>query len=224
MWNVNEQGHGSWTENTNTWWFDARGGTRGVSIGFGRSEEPLVQLTAADQDAMPKLAEQFVRGDQWHLSFPETDDDTYSLKVVLRPIPINGEGLLIEFIVSLQTRLLDTHPTVDLVAVGNKNESISPSEVGCAVAAESGSNPITITHDLNRSVAIVMGTRDYPFTTDRSNADGIRLRLFGEFLEKGVIRKARFWTRLMPTSSSIDREELVGIFQELENAALPLRS
>jgi len=195
-----------------------------VSIGFGRSEKPLVQWIAADQDAMPKLAEQFVRGDQWHLSFPETENDTYSLRIVLRPIAIEGDGLLMESVISLQTRLLDTHPTVDMVAKGDNNEAISASEVECGVAVSSGSNPITITHGPDGSAAFLMGTRDYPVTSDFSDVEGLRLRLFGEFLEKGVIRKARVWIRIVPSSNSLDRQELMEMFQELENTPLPLRS
>ncbi len=53
--------------------------------------------------------------------------------------------------------------------------------------------PITAVSGGEASVAVLLDPRDYPWTLDLSDDHGLRQRLFGDFLEKGVIRKARPW-------------------------------
>jgi hypothetical protein len=67
------------------------------------------------------------------------------------------------------------------------------------------------------AIAIMIGPHDRPFTSDRSSGE-LRLRLFGDFLEKGVIRKARVWIAFGIDNALI----LEQLWENMSNQSLPL--
>ncbi len=190
MWKTNELGKAQWLSDGETWDFDARGGQAGIQFCD-------CTMASVDDDRLPVAAEQFVRGDQWHVNFPQ-DDGTFSLRLVFYPIRSTANQLVIEVCTSIQTDLLDTHPKID---VGTKCEDIDsfiPTHPSNELlldhrVAGTGCAPISLAKAKGRSVAILLGPHDSPFTSDHSTDMQLRLRLFGEFLEKGVIRRARPW-------------------------------
>ncbi|TWT80084.1 hypothetical protein CA13_14970 [Planctomycetes bacterium CA13] len=225
MWKTNELGHATWVDpvcgdSSHTWWFDARGGERGISIGRDSDSNPLLQFLSVGDDTMPVVEDQFVRGDQWHVSLPQKDHQSYSLHIIFRPIRSSADQLRLEATVSLETLLLDTHPMIDLVSPASKTEGFSPD----FAKSDKGCNPICVANSERGKTAILLGPHDFPFTTDQSDADGLRLRLFGEFLEKGVIRKARPWIQLDALGNPQDRDSLIETYRELSDSPLPLTS
>ena len=83
---------------------------------------------------------------------------------------------------------------------------------------------MTIAKSDTTFVAIFLGTHDSPFTTELSTPESLQLRLFGEFLEKGVIRKARPWILLSHAPSEPSQSELQAIWDQLASRPLPLAS
>ncbi|TWU42417.1 hypothetical protein [Novipirellula artificiosorum] len=222
MWKTNELGHAAWQDHGTTWWFDARGGEHGIAIGMAPDPQFAARFRAVEHDTMPSAAEQFVRGDQWHVVLPQ-QTESYSLRLAFQPIRGNSDRMLFEVTVSLETSLLDTQPMLELLASGKALDSIGvPESLGAP--ADQGCPPISIATGPTGSIAVLLGPHDYPFTTDETTDAGLRLRLFGQFLEKGVIRKARPWILITRSGDQPSHDELRQIYRELADSPLPLTS
>ena len=206
--------HAAWTGTGGDWSVHAAGGPRPIRLG---NAGLAVELRAAGSDRLPTTEEQYVCGDAWHVTAPQgsgRDEDQYGLALVFRMIHADDRMAVVEVTVSIQTRLLDAHPTVDLV--------VSPGKpVDVANPPAQGTAPIRRTRASDGDIFVLMGPRDAPFTTDRSNSAGLRLRLFGEFLEKGVIRKCRPWIVLAPTDH-LGPAEVHSLYQRMLAQPLPL--
>ena len=215
MWKPSKTGHAIWTNKQGDAWFlDAGGQKGGIRIGTTSDRESVIELLPVDNVAFPTATEHFVRGDQWHVIYSQGECD-FALRVVFRPIQSTEGRLMIELIIALQTSLLDTHPTIDLCAHGENVITLDPSGDG---ATSTGCAPMTITQSNASNVAVLLGPHDYPFTKNLSSDGDIRLRLFGDFLEKGVIRKARPWLAIGEYSQA----ELNDAFDQLAESPLPL--
>ncbi|WP_442505969.1 hypothetical protein SH528x_004788 [Novipirellula sp. SH528] len=216
MWKTDELGLATWSDANATWQLNAIGGTQGIQLGLAGTEPSRVQFCSVGEDLFPGATEQFIRGDELHVLLPQ-QEGSYSIEAVFKPIASSEKRLVIEVILSLETRLLDTHPTVDLVAKGSSETaaaSDSASSIGC--------DPISQATSDMTSVAVLLGPHDAPFTAKHSSGDELRLRLFGEFLEKGVIRKARPWIVLSTSDSAITSGELQDAYAKLCASPLPL--
>jgi len=66
------------------------------------------------------------------------------------------------------------------------------------------------------------GPHDQPFTTNHSTDSLLRLRLFGEFLEKGVIRRGRPWLVIDVSGQVPAENRLVSLWQQLCGSPVPL--
>ncbi|EMI18005.1 hypothetical protein RMSM_05072 [Rhodopirellula maiorica SM1] len=221
MWKTGELGLATWSDASTTWQLDATGGPQGIQLGLAGGDPKRVQFVSVGEDVFPQATEQFVRGDELHVSFPQ-QEGSYSIEAVFKPITSSAKRLVIEVVLSLETRLLDTHPTVDLVAAGSRDAS-SVSDP----SPSAGCDPISQAIAGDISVAVLLGPHDAPFTANQSSADQLRLRLFGEFLEKGVIRKARPWIVLSTSDADaadtgVTSDELKAMYAKLCASPLPL--
>lgn len=217
MWELESIGLAKWHSDGEMWTVRGSGGTAGIGIAIGDATEPLLKLEPVDSDPLPDLAEQFVRGDELHLDYPQVGgpqtDGIYGVKLVCRPVEFGTSRVVWELVIAVETSLLESHPTLDLTVPGvglrrrmlrsetamgaacglvetpspQQLESL-PAAVGSRVAA-----PITQVNSGSNVVSVLLGSRDFPWTLDLSDDRHLRLRLFGEFLEKGVILKARAW-------------------------------
>lgn len=217
MWKSDELGLASWQTEHSTWSLDARGGSHGIAMVDGdrsrnRSADRLVAFAPVGQDVLPAVAEQYVRGDTLHLTYLQ-GEGAYELRLALRPIVSSDQRLVLEGTVAIQTDHLDSHPTVDV-------EVNCDSFVGDPIDGI-GAPPISQGTSKDHSVAILLGPHDSPFTTDESSESALRLRLFGDFLEKGVIRKARPWI-VVSRGKGPKEEELQGWWKQLCESPLPL--
>ncbi|QEF96899.1 hypothetical protein Mal15_09290 [Stieleria maiorica] len=212
----NRIGVAAWQIGDSIWRIDARGERDAVALAVGQER---IALVASDGQALPRLDEQFVRDDQLHLSFPQTDDSQFGFRLVVRPVPLEGccaDGfrIALELLVSVQTTLLDSHPTLDLVLParsGARDEGHSPS--GSRVYhADNG----------DFGAAIILGPQDVASSGAIDQPDQQRLRLFGEFLEKGVIRRARPWLIVDRSSGAVETRWIGAAIDALAESPLPL--
>ncbi len=203
----------SW-EGPGGWTVAAAGGRQPIRIG---NRDIEVQLQPVESENLPAADEQYVCGDAWHVTAPQgtgPDEDQFGHALVFRMIQADDQMAVLEVIVSIQTRLLDAHPTIDLV--------VSPGEVlDGAGPPGRGTAPVRRVQTGGGDVVVLLGPHDAPFTTDRSGPAGLRLRLFGEFLEKGVIRKCRPWIALAPAGQLGDTD-VESLYQKMLSRPLPL--
>ncbi|TWU47317.1 hypothetical protein Poly51_51170 [Rubripirellula tenax] len=197
------------------WKFDARGGSAGIQCG-------ALSLASVDDDRLPAAGEQFVRGNQWHVNYPQ-GDESFALRLVLSPIASTSDRLVVEACISIQTDLLDTHPKIDVDVMCDDIDSFVPSDQwGDDEVRGSGVAPISLAKSKGHSIAVLLGTHDSPFTTNHSTDSLLRLRLFGDFLEKGVIRRALPWIVIDRSGTLPTESELTQLWQQLVASPIPL--
>ena len=222
MWMTDKLGIATWKDNDSAWSFDARGGNQGIGVLISGSERRYVSLGPVDQNQLPPAAEQFVRGDQWHVNYPQ-GTGLYALRLALQPIEVTRNLLVLEAIVSIQTDLLDTHPKLDIDVDCIDIDSIVPRDQTLDDEVHgAGSAPISIAKNNDYCCSVLLDRHDQPFTTNHSTDSLLRLRLFGEFLEKGVIRRGRPWIVIDRRGGVTPEPELAAWLQQLNSSPLPL--
>ena len=230
MWTTNELGLAIWEANGSAWYVDARGGEHGIGVisteksgadAFAETAR-AVAFPPVDEDRLPIAGEQYVRGDEWHVNYPQ-GDCSYALRMAFAAIETKGDALVLEVTVSVQTDLLDLHPKLDIEVMCNDIDSFVPSDAfGDDEVRGTGSAPISLAKNRDFSSSVLLGPHDSPFTTNHSTDSMLRLRLFGDFLEKGVIRKARPWIVIQRSETPSSEEQLESIWKQLCESPLPL--
>ncbi len=218
MWNTNQLGVATWSEAGAEWEIDARGGQ---AISFGFQDEASVQLKPVDGKTLPVADEHFVRGRCWNINYPQAGH-RHALRIAFEPIETAADSMLLEATISIQTDLLDSHPKVDIHFDGKLIKKMSVPGASPRPVNQSGSSGVTLAKSKQNFTAIFLGVHDSPFTTDLSTSESLQLRLFGEFLEKGVIRKARPWILIRRATNEPSDSELQAISQRLAERPLPL--
>jgi len=232
MWTNNQLGLATWSDCDSSWLVDARGDKNGIGLLAPDSDRRVVSFSPVDQDWLPELGEQFVRGDQWHLDYPQ-GDGRYAMQLVLRPIETTVDLLVLEVMISIRTNLLDSHPKVDIEVDCQTIDSIVPTDQSGADQSGSnpfaddqvsgaGSAPISVAASTGHCCSVLLGPHDRPFTTNHSTDTTLRLRLFGEFLEKGVIRRARPWLVIDRSGRRTVENQLEQLWQSLCSSPVPL--
>jgi hypothetical protein len=239
MWQLDAIGSGCWRDDHRTVGVRAAGGGGGIGVGVAPHAGSQLTLEPVAPATLPRAADQFVRGDQWHLRYPEAADCGYSLEMVLRPVESSSRRLVLELTLAIETSRLELHPAIDLRVAGDSlrqvpiaglaadNESVGSGEAGPDAGRDTESaaaSAITQAAGSWGSATVLLGPRDLPFTRDRSSHGDLCLRLFGDFLEKGVIRKARPWVVLEGRDQASSDRELFTLWQQLRRAPLPLVS
>ncbi|KAA5545336.1 hypothetical protein FYK55_06685 [Roseiconus nitratireducens] len=213
----NRIGVAAWQTRDSIWMIDARGGKDGIRFRLG---DESVALIASGDEPLPVLDEQFFRGDELHLSFPQDGGGAdFGFRLMIRPIlgpdiPIDSQRALFEWVVSIETSLLDTHPTMDLVA---------PASRGCRrLKVDDPQGGVHLAESPAGETTVLLGPADAPFTSVIDQPDTLRLRLFGEFLEKGVIRRARPWVIFNRMQQPISEAARKATWQALADSPVPL--
>ncbi len=177
---------------------------------------------------LPLASEQYVRRSRYFINYPQGDGN-YAIRLALEPIESLPDSLVLEASISIQTDLLDSHPMLDLAAEGISVDSFShegePTNWDSNVESGStGAPSISVVRGKATSTAILLGPHDSPFTSNRSSQHLLCLRLFGDFLEKGVIRTARPWIVVDRASRAEFPERLFQWHRQLCQSPLPLSS
>lgn len=192
----------------------------------------------------------YVRGNDWVAKFAEDEDRNFGIQLDCRILHSNAESIVFDYWVSVQTPTLSSHPVVGLdfeEMVGTdrvlhyRPEKTSLRDVAVidelpAVAEMTKPCP-------EHSAALgLRGTQRHPVYTmmmvhptdqrdiswsrasdgdpEKKAADGLRLHLFGEFMEKGVLRRARL--RYIASVRSMNADALDHLYHAFLNSPLPL--
>ena len=190
MWNPSETeiGRATWNTGSQVVQVDARGGANGIKV--SAHDASPVSFSPMEGDDLPDACEQYVRGSGWHVNYSQ-GDSSYALRLSFEAIETAVQRVVIEVCVSIQTDLLDLHPKLDIeVDCQDIDSDVPHSDFQDDTVRDSGVAPISIAKLASSSTSILLGSHDHPFTSNHSTDMTLRLRLFGDFLEKGVIRKA----------------------------------
>lgn len=234
MWTTEQMGVAVWGDAASSWHFDLRGGERGISLIAGEDidgdsmsvDQRHLSLVAVEGTRLPVASEHYVRGEKYFVNFPQGDGH-YAIRLVLHPIKADENLLVLSAKISIQTNLLDTHPMLDLVAEGTdvttfERESTQENWRTSIETRATGSAPIVVVRGKTASTAVLLGPHDSPFTSNQSNDQRLCLRLFGDFLEKGVIRTAIPWIVVDRSTDPQFSQRLPSWHQQLCESPLPL--
>ncbi len=194
------------------------------------------------------LAETYVRGNDLVATYRASDNSPFSSQLYWRTATLDGvEGVVasISLLVSLQTQLLDTRPQISVVSLLSAKETLcidvddhAKPEINQVRPPESdqirtGENNVAagkVRCVLRRlvapglSYAEIMPSADYfAMYAAGPNAEGDYITewtLFADFLEKGVIRRARVHAALLPRENDIELATICCL--AIERLELPL--
>ncbi|MEL7266312.1 MAG: hypothetical protein AAFP69_16080 [Planctomycetota bacterium] len=179
----------------------------------------LVTLMPTSDDVLPMLTEQYARGGELFSVYPQPDtsDDTpdYGIKYCILPNADSESILQVRLVTNVQTLLLDCHPTIDLVPGGTvvrRGKVDTAAHVITDVPAGNIAADVTIAERDGLHIALLLGSRDQPFTGDHSDDGRTRLTLFEEFLEKGVIRTAMPW--ILVSAETISDDQILNAYHQ----------
>ena len=188
----------------------------------------------------PMSQDCFVRQGDLIAVYPPREMRKFHVQLDYRMLESTSERLLVELWISVQTYLLDNHPVVSvqtpfdalgldvynadaagtlvldeqpLPTLGNANALLVPRMIAVAY----GSFP-----DTDLSIAWLNHPRDQ-FDTTWSHATDkqcVEARLFGHFMEKGVIRRARM--RCLISSQPLNQSHLQEVYDAFITSPLPL--
>lgn len=182
-----------------------------------------------------EIEEAYVRGNDLIVRYRQSADDVFAFQLNYRLLIDSSDILGIELWISIQTDHLDTTPWLELsseLAGANwqslrhdelmtsksglpEPESIQPGEAQVAALAACPSNAPS-------TCVWLIEPRDqvqFQLTSDL-NASEQHAKLFGAFMEKGVIRRARL--RLMLIGNAFNPQQVKELYQDFANSPLPL--
>lgn len=175
----------------------------------------ITGLISLVDSSLPSLAESFIRGDELHLIMPQAEGTAAALEICLLVIQADRECLIVESTLSLQTLWLGAYPAVKLDIPGN-GPLVSSTKDSAKVFSRDKE-----THRPKDSleVSVFVDERDQ-LSIDATNANSEGVHFFGEFMEKGVIRKVQPWW--VWTCGSLRDTQIDKIVSSLGNRPLPL--
>jgi len=176
--------------------------------------------------ATPLLSECFVRQGDLIVVYPQRDGRPFSLQLDYRILPVEShikssitaaanpleKGLLVELWISIQTYLLDTHPSIEMDL--HLDPTPTPPSVH-PIAILSGTCPPSGLH-----VTYFVDPHDQRDTKWRHHDVHHKATFFGHFMEKGVIRRARL--RCLVTRKPVCADFIADQYQQLVESPLPL--
>lgn len=178
--------------------------------------------------------EVYVRESDLIVRFRQSESDQFALQLNWRVVELEDDNIVcIELWASIQTDLLDTHPIVIVSCnspaggqweIKNHGELHGPNEsVPGHSESPSGDLPAALIAESGASVGVWMIER-----TDQQDAELMvssiagqkEVELFGHFMEKGVIRRARM--RFYAVSGELADAKLRELYHEFCASPLPL--
>jgi hypothetical protein len=168
------------------------------------------------------LAESYIRGDDFIASYEATEDWPFSPQLYWRANSLSAvDGVLASasLLVSVQTHLLDTMPQMAVTSLVPSDEALLVSVSNAAPPRAVQVNSSEVIPSMEEDCCIVQRFQDLPlsyveimpagdFHATRRLSYGksaaFEWRLFSEFLEKGVIRRARVHSAILPRENDIE--------------------
>ncbi|WP_068142556.1 hypothetical protein [Roseimaritima ulvae] len=188
---------------------NAAGGQAGVAVTLHHHDGASTITWRDDSgERLPAIADAYAREDDFVACLAQGENDAFGLTLQTRLVRADERATIVECVVEMQTRLLDSHPAVrlsvaDTVLQWRREEGLL---VRC------GEN----------FLGLLLTPRDRAACQDLSGEVGpLQLRVFGEFLEKGVIQKCRMWWVAWGEQQPTDAEWSQTV-DSLAQAPLPL--
>lgn len=182
----------------------------------------LLQITPAPRHAC-EIEDSFARGSDLMIRYGQSESDSFAFQLDLRAVPQSGLGPFqcgLDLWLSVQTQLLDSHPTLEVSnEVSAARWSATDTEgkparrdTLAALACRTAASSIAIfVHPSDRSQAELLRPTD---------ATSSRVRLFGNFMEKGVIRRGRL--RCLVGHAAVEANDLSATYASFAASPLPL--
>jgi hypothetical protein len=186
-----------------------------------------------------ELGEVYIRGDDLIASYRPSPDSPFSPQLYWRAHPLSAcEGVIesISLLVSFQTHLLDTHPRIEVSSHLDAEELIhltadhnqvvnSGSLKGDSTIHPTGGISCIVHRPPNEDFSYAEFAAANDFSTlcvcdDDASAPHAWWEMFGEFLEKGVIRKARIHAAFIERATDI--QIAAACCETIERSGLPL--
>jgi len=205
----------------------------------------ILRLNASqDDDIYPAVQEYYARGKDVVATYTPTRTGAVRAQVYWRYHQFDveqGPAVGVELIVSMQTSLLDSDPSASVITSipcdevwaceldddASQFERLQLSIARPTVWTEKGSRTVHLFRPQNRNVSYVEVVHEEDGQLARMElAAGSRptvhceTSLFGEPLEKGVIRRGRVWGMFVPRSNDFDAA--LTCLREIAAAPLPL--
>jgi hypothetical protein len=155
-------------------------------------------------------------------TYQATDDWPFSPQLYWRANSlrtVNGVLASLSLLVSVQTHLLDTIPQIAVASQLPCDETLLVSVSGSAQPSAAQFDPLQTSLSANDDCCVVSRLRDVPLSyveimpagdfhaatlQGETNENAFEWRLFAEFLEKGVIRRARVHAAIVPRENDIE--------------------
>ena len=165
---------------------------------------PRDQHTKQSTVSLP-LGEAYVRQKDLIAIFPESAPGRFGYQIDMRVLPHGlPNTFAIEIWLSVQTSLLDSNPQLELHLSG---ETFKLSVNNCWTSESS-------------TLGLLVHPLDQQDCHMESIQDGLAMRVFGRFMEKGVIRRMRF--QLIATTEAQAVRFWQERFEEFSDSPLPL--
>jgi hypothetical protein len=255
-WIIDQAGTATF-ENSSAWTVQCSTTSPSSGIWFGNHDAVFdsaeaVGILPSEGQHFPLLDESYVRGVDLVLRYPQADGFLFGLEICHRVVICEADVVGVESICSIQTDLLDCHPTFDIIsrwALGQVEPQLQSDLATGVPGSQAVSLKLAATHTMPPTITRLQMTGELvePHTHPQSHGslpqgeaylllppsdcraarmeqplapNSIRYRMLAEFLEKGVIRKSRFWTTRW--SEAPDNSRLLDTYGQLMNEPLPL--
>jgi hypothetical protein len=198
------------------------------SSGAGEIRWPALAIAASPAHSN-KLEEIYARQNDLIVRYAQHHHDRFSFQVDWRILEVESPYTVgFEVWISIQTDLLDTSPSLFLSSYGQSNwqgwthEQLLPDSDEPFDNMPSANRSAACWYSENSSYLWLVDPRDrgqvewLNSTTENLQ----RIKLFGSFLEKGVIRRARM--RLLISDHLLSKDDIQGAYLSLCQSDLPL--
>lgn len=171
------------------------------------------------------LEEVYVRGNDLIARFRQSEKDSYALHIVWRMLDsLPNDQFGIELWLSVQTGLLDSNPELQISCkTSQDNWKVFSRQQLCADVPSGDSSPAALACALpsGSGVWLFEPTQHHDSKLVSSgNSTTQNLRVFGHFMEKGVIRRGRM--RFIVSRNEFQPQDIATAFQDFNNSPLPL--
>lgn len=194
-----------------------------------RSAGDLLLLTIDPQPAHAFRPEEiYVRQQDLIVRYSQSEGDQFSIQLDWRLIHCKPPfSLAVEVWFSIQTQFLNTHPQIGLQVSGpgywnHWSHTGLCSDWHDDLQSSSNCRAAHLSTDDDASFLWLVDPRDQTEITwaDAPSDRRLSAQLFGQFLEKGVIRRAR--CRFLVASQPVDLQDVQSEYHEFAASALPL--
>ncbi len=211
MWQSEHLGKASFhgVENVVNFDLNATGGNQGIVLSQPLTPQPwMFRVVDAGGERLPVIGDSYIRGNDFIARLPQSERDDFGLTLQARFVRETAAPLLLQWITEMQTRLLDSHPAVLLQFDA---QQYRPWAAG-----------VDLFRHGDAHFSVMRSRRDQAASRcEGAEQNRLTYRLFGDFLEKGVIQKCTCWLAFWGQQPPGD-EQLQSTFGYVCDAPLPL--